>query len=314
MELVGQSFDISRFFFFSLVALVAGGVGGLSFLAGVLSLARLLQRHRWLRRWSQTLRRLPGDLSRVRAGDLVCLEGNCLKTKETPLLVSPVFRTSCVAYWLEIRDGVLGRLTHRQSKVQPFRLELAQGGPEVLIDPNGAELIDLPGPGDFTVTDAAALDVELARHLETAAIRLGSAQPLGITQGRLVPGGRCTVIGRVERTSHAASPYRTPEGSVVGGGGTLMVATTDRAGLERKLAWQRGVIVLRAGAAAVAVGGSLGLMAAAAILQPIMALLMVGLGAPLLGWAVHHQLELMPPMTRWPSEPAPRRAPFDTRA
>ncbi len=272
--------DLDTLFVYILLTLVVvTAIGFVSFLAGVQAFLRLRARHDWLSRWSELIDQLPSSLKGLRRGDLVCLEGICAKERDGALLVSPIFRASCVAYWMEIRAGLLSLVTHRQSKVLPFRLDLGRGD-EVLIDPSGAETREIPGRADQVVAEPAMLDPELSQHLEDAAIRLGSAEPLGITQTRLAPGQPCTIIGRVERLNGLSAPYREPEGAVIGGG-TLLIATTDRRHLARQLRWRRWKVGCQLAASLVAIGGSLTIMAIPLMAQPLLVVPLVVFGAPL---------------------------------
>jgi len=208
-----------------------------------------------------------------------------------------------VAYWVEVRGGILSRITHQQNRVLSFELESRGDEPTVTIDPDGAAALEFPGKAEYMVADAASLDGELARHLEACAVRLGNAEPLGITQGSLSPGQRCTVIGKVERTVHQPSPYRHPEGPVIGGSDTLLIATTGRGQLESRLFWQRWSVTARALCSLVAMGGSLGIMAGAAVLQPWMFILMTLVCIPLLDWFIARQRRDPAPSLLWPAPP-----------
>jgi len=300
---VDHTLDIGSFFSLSLLSLGAAIAGFFSFLAGLRSFLLLAERRRWLSAWAELLSRLPSSLRGALRGDLVCLEGVCTKMPELPLLVSPIFRTSCVAYWIEIRGGVLSRITHLRNQALPFRLRQTNGEAEVFVDPRGAEAIEFPGRTDHLVAEPSTLDAELARHLEATAVRLGSAEPLGITQGKLVPGQTCTIIAPVERTGHAPAPYRELEGAVVGGHGTILVATTSRRQLARELRYQQWMLAFRALASLVAVVGSLSIMTGAALLQPLMFIPLVIVGVPLTGWFLDRQREPTSPALLWPAPP-----------
>ena len=300
---MSNRFDLDSFLLLTTVSFVVAGIGFVALLAGIQAFLRLTERRRWLVAWSDLLRRLPRSITRARRGELLCLEGDCGASLDGSLLVSPIFRTSCVAYWVEVRGGLLSRLTHRQGEVLPFLLECSGGEPSVVINPEGADALEFPGRAEYMVADAYSLDGELARHLETCAVRLGNAEPLGITQGSLAPGQPCTVIGKVERMAHQPSPYRDLEGAVLGGGGTLLIAPASRRQLASRLRWQRWAVVVRTLFSLISIVGSLGIMVGAAVLQPWMLLLMALVCTPLLDWFVTRQRRTRAPALLWPAPP-----------
>lgn len=173
-----------------------------------LGYSRLSQALDWIRLISD----LPNNIAHARTGDILCVEGRCGQSFSEPMLVSPLSRATCLAYWVIVRTGINGKIRYLRRKAVRFWLNLSQGH-RILVIPQNSGVRELPY-NDEEVD--SPFDPELEQHLETLIVKSKKANLKGVDHNRLEPGNVCTVIGQVTGYDIVGSPYRGWNFPVIG--------------------------------------------------------------------------------------------------